>query len=367
MKKSANYDLKTIINKVELQKDRRILVISDIHGGYDLFKTLLEKVNYTTNDYLFILGDLIEKGPNSLKTLRYIIELYKKGNVYVIMGNNDLTCLDILTDSYVDYYKDYFKRTRSIYHDYANELGIDIDKIDMLEFNEQIRSKYSEELAFVKNLPMIIETENLLFAHASITDYNNMDKLNPYEVMRYDYFMRKDFSFPKMLIVGHYPSVAFANGKCFLGPVTDKKKNITSIDGGFTAKIGGQINLLIYKNKDDLDYDFISLDDLPKAKVINIVKGKKATRLCIWDREKFKVLIHGKKRSLCLVERKFTLMDNAFVYPNKGKYYCADYTNEILPLTKGEMIGIVKNFGSKMLIKKDNVLGFTKTKNILGD
>ena len=384
-----NYELK--IQNIQLNNiNKRILIISDIHGGYDFFVKLLEKVNYTSDDILFILGDILEKGPDSLKTLRYVMELYEKGNVYMVLGNNDHVCLHVLNDEKIDKYPKYLKKIRSIYHDFGEELNVDlsndnIDNINLRDFNKLIRENYSKELNFIKNLPTIIESEDYLFAHASITDYNNMNKLDPYEVMRYDYFMRCDFVLPKMLFVGHYPTVAFTYDKCYLGPVTDFKKNITSIDGGYTSKIGGQINLLLINSKlnnngilnnklSELNYEFYSIDDLEQVEVVKDAKGKKASVIAIWDRERFKIVIKGKKSSLCLVENKLCIIPNYFIYYEDNatiygrkkdtKYFCTDYTNEKLSLIKGEKVGIIKYLGKKVLIKKDNVIGFTNIKNI---
>lgn len=373
-----NYELK--IQNIQLNNiNKRILIISDIHGGYDLFVKLLEKVNYTSDDILFILGDILEKGPDSLKTLRYVMSLYEKGNVYMVLGNNDHVCLHILNDEKIDKYPKYLKKIRSIYHDFGEELNVDlsndnIDNVNLRDFNKLIRENYSKELNFIKNLPTIIESEDFLFAHASITDYENMNKLDPYEVMRYDYFMRCNYKLPKMLFVGHYPTVAFVYDKCYVGPVTDIEKNITSIDGGYTSKIGGQINMLILnENKDRKKplYDFYSVDDLKQVEVVKTTKGKKASIIAIWDRERFKIIIKGKKRSLCLVKHRLCIIpnyfiyyeDNASIYNNKKtKYYCTDYTNERLSLVKGEKVGLIKCLGKKAFIKKNNVIGFTKIK-----
>ena len=81
--------MKTKVMRLKLDPNKRILITSDIHGGVDILKRLLEKVNFSQNDYLFILGDLIERGPKSLETVRYVIKLVSCGNTFVLKGNND--------------------------------------------------------------------------------------------------------------------------------------------------------------------------------------------------------------------------------------------------------------------------------------
>lgn len=69
--------MKTTVNKINVPSDRRIIVTSDVHGHYKHLKSLLEKVNFSEEDILFIIGDIIEKGPESLKTLRYVMDICK--------------------------------------------------------------------------------------------------------------------------------------------------------------------------------------------------------------------------------------------------------------------------------------------------
>ena len=46
--------------------------VSDIHGEYELFCSLLEKINFSDDDTLYICGDILEKGNSSLKVLELI-------------------------------------------------------------------------------------------------------------------------------------------------------------------------------------------------------------------------------------------------------------------------------------------------------
>ena len=50
-------------------------VISDIHGEYDKFITLLEKIDLKDSDTLYILGDVVDRGPNPVKTLLKLMEM----------------------------------------------------------------------------------------------------------------------------------------------------------------------------------------------------------------------------------------------------------------------------------------------------
>ena len=60
------------------EHNRRTIVISDIHGHRAWLEKLLKKVDFSEKDILIIVGDMIEKGPESLNTIRYIMELCEK-------------------------------------------------------------------------------------------------------------------------------------------------------------------------------------------------------------------------------------------------------------------------------------------------
>ena len=83
------YDTYIKIQRPDFDKTKRVLVTSDIHGNLPYLKGLLKKVGFCEDDILIINGDFLEKGPLSLETLRYIMELAKKGNVYPVMGDCD--------------------------------------------------------------------------------------------------------------------------------------------------------------------------------------------------------------------------------------------------------------------------------------
>ena len=50
-------------------------VISDIHGQYDMFMELLGKIPLKDSDTLYILGDVVDRGPHPIKTLQKLKEM----------------------------------------------------------------------------------------------------------------------------------------------------------------------------------------------------------------------------------------------------------------------------------------------------
>ena len=64
--------------------------ISDIHGCIATFKTLLDKIKFSKEDELYLLGDYIDRGPDSKGVIDHIWYLQKSGyQVHCLRGNHE--------------------------------------------------------------------------------------------------------------------------------------------------------------------------------------------------------------------------------------------------------------------------------------
>ena len=72
----------------------RTLVIGDIHGCLRQFDALLDTVAVTASDRLILLGDLVDRGPDSAGVVRRAIGLSARCRLSVIRGNHEQMMID---------------------------------------------------------------------------------------------------------------------------------------------------------------------------------------------------------------------------------------------------------------------------------
>ena len=63
-----------------------VYCVSDIHGYYDLFCRLLDKIGFCGGDKLYVLGDIVDKGRDSVRLAKL---LFSMPGVCCIAGNHE--------------------------------------------------------------------------------------------------------------------------------------------------------------------------------------------------------------------------------------------------------------------------------------
>ena len=74
--------------------------VSDLHGQYDLFQKLLEVIHFSDDDFMYVLGDAIDRGPEGIKILQLIKDA---PNMELLIGNHEFMMLNaVAQDGSVD-------------------------------------------------------------------------------------------------------------------------------------------------------------------------------------------------------------------------------------------------------------------------
>jgi serine/threonine protein phosphatase 1 len=74
----------------------RTIAIGDIHGCSAALRALIEAINPTTDDTLVLLGDYIDRGPDSRGVLDYCVELEQRCPLVPLLGNHELMMVNSL-------------------------------------------------------------------------------------------------------------------------------------------------------------------------------------------------------------------------------------------------------------------------------
>lgn len=75
-----------------------IYVTSDLHGyPIEKFKKLLKKVDFNDDDFLYVLGDVIDRGEDGIKIIKWLMA---QPNAQLLLGNHEAMMLacDFLFD-----------------------------------------------------------------------------------------------------------------------------------------------------------------------------------------------------------------------------------------------------------------------------
>lgn len=71
-----------------------VYICSDLHGEFPAYKSIISQLK--GNDKLYILGDVIDRGPDGIKILQDIIQRKEKGQVEFLIGNHELMMIQTL-------------------------------------------------------------------------------------------------------------------------------------------------------------------------------------------------------------------------------------------------------------------------------
>ena len=171
--------------------------ISDIHGYYGLFCRLLEKIGFGGGDRLFVLGDFVDKGPESVRLTKLLRSMPQ---AVCIAGNHEY--------DFLKYYRglmrqtnDYDRVLQSLREYISDGAALDWDTVDWMEF-----------------LPFYAETEEFIGVHAGIPLRNGeplpFDAVTP-EQLVYDRRFKEENVLPrgdKCILFGHTP-VRYRTGR----------------------------------------------------------------------------------------------------------------------------------------------------------
>ncbi len=168
--------------------------LSDIHGEYELFMRLLERIRYSDADTLIVCGDMIDKGCASIRLVQTVLSLPR---AQAIMGNHEYLiykyyCAETAEDG-VDF-EAVLARLRAYFPEDGHRL--DWDTVDALV-----------------ELPFFCETPDFVCVHAGIPSGERGVLVHPSEASPEELVYDRRFKEPDFLprtdrcvLFGHTPT-----------------------------------------------------------------------------------------------------------------------------------------------------------------
>lgn len=336
----------------------RLMVISDIHGNLPYLRGLLEKLKVREEDKLLFLGDMVEKGPESLETLRLVMELCQRGQALAVCGNCDAVCrLFPMFEGYSEFLRTYVLGRRSLLGEMGERLGFPMaEDTDVDQWQREIYGAFRPEIDFLRSLPTGYETEEFLFLHGG-TPQGPRETWEAFACMKLDNFRAQGNSQEKTCVVGHWPTALYGERYPDASPHFDWERKIVSIDGGCVLKPDGQLNALVL-DRGELSWE--SYDALPVLRALDPQKEGGGSVYLRWGDNQVEVLERGEEFSRCRHLRTGRELEvpAGWLFRWEGELCVQDITNYRLPVEPGDRLRLVLRTSRGCYCKKNGRLGW---------
>lgn len=189
-----------------------VYVVSDLHGDYEGYLKILEKIHFSDNDVLYVNGDVIDRGKNGIKILQHMM---LQPNIYPILGNHEYaagTCfrflmkevtnenIEEINENTIQNFIEWQSIGGQSTIDEFCKLSLD-EKYDIVEYLDEF-SLYEEVVAGGKRF---------ILCHAGLANFSSERPLEDYELHEL-IFKTPDYEkmyFPDAyLVTGHLPTKA---------------------------------------------------------------------------------------------------------------------------------------------------------------
>ena len=192
-----------------------LYVMCDIHGEYERYLAMLEQIAYSQEDTLFVLGDVVDRGPEPIKVLQ---DMARRDNVYLLKGNHEAMASLVLhklnveiteenADSHID-----AELMQAIIEWQENGGNTTMRKFRELSADEKL-----DLLDYMDDAPLYdvvdVGEKTFILLHSGLGNFREGKRLSQYTYdelacMRPD-FDRQYYADPSIYIVsGHTPTLA---------------------------------------------------------------------------------------------------------------------------------------------------------------
>lgn len=183
-------------------------VLSDVHGHHDELMALYKKLPINPKeDRLIMLGDMIDRGPDSRKVIEQCMKWKKRyPHWQFLYGNHCDLMLDALLYNgriYGSFDLWYQQGGKETFLSYIPKNLTPYEK-SIIQVKEAIPQ---DHLLWLASLPRYFEDENYIYVHAGLKPGKTAEETDPYDLIWIrDEFIDSDYDWGKKVIFGHTPS-----------------------------------------------------------------------------------------------------------------------------------------------------------------
>ncbi len=207
---ALNLSIKTIGRLKKGLFEKRVIMIyvtSDIHGNYEKYIRIFEKIKFKDGDTLFVLGDAIDRGEDSVKVL---LDMSYRFNVIPIMGNHEYMALTVLSKLAEGLTPEELKSEdaefKSIMSTWFENGGLKT----LAEFNELPEEDKESLLEYLQEFSLYEEVtvsdKQYVLVHAGLANFDkdrDLDDYTPEELIWESPDYSKVYFEDKILVTGH--------------------------------------------------------------------------------------------------------------------------------------------------------------------
>ncbi len=224
---------------------------------------------------------------------------------------------------------------------------------------------FAPEIAFLRQLPAILEMDDYLFVHGGIPtdDLESLTETDRHAWLKNDCFLEKGYRFSRCVVTGHWPVSLYRHEEADLRPIFEYERRIICMDGGCGLKEVGQLNALVFSDKDaameEIRWEYC--DSFPVVTALDGQEGKQKTLYIQYFDSRVDRLEEreGMVRCRHLSSDRTLWVPSTFLYLDDDKeWHVDDYSDARLEVKPGDRISVVFRNAAGCYGKINGVLGW---------
>lgn len=187
-----------------------IYVMSDIHGCYEKYRAMLEVIQFAEDDTLYVLGDVLDRGPDGFKIL---LDMAARPNVAGLLGNHELLAAAVLPSLLRTMRQGEEQPLSKTEQEQMQEWIQNGGKPSILQFLQLGGEEMEIVCTYLRSLSayeeVVLKGRQFVLVHAGLEHFSITRSLEDYDLEDF-LFCRPDLDttcFPdKTLVFGHTPT-----------------------------------------------------------------------------------------------------------------------------------------------------------------